>query len=847
MSQSKTDASKLRKYLSQQKRRALAGPPQTHTSSVLQSLLVDGKDNQNKKKNDRHRGSVGSFSSVNDDRKHSSVKRKIHTGDHNGYIVNLKKACREKDRRDIMARKETNKKTKSTIPASGCKNGGLRSNSGMWNKVQLIGSQKNIKSSSSSSSSSGLLDHLDVKSNKTALIQKNRQSLKNAILKNSSTDEKSIKPLGKVGSKKRPRSEVLTPPNSEDSVVNDNVYNDIQSIGSQKIHNAYEENNTQTRSTHSGKASDHTTINDNNNVNPVIKSSSEMKSIFTSSFLSNKRSISKGRIRSVNRFLQTKSIQHQNNEFSQERNEPSSSSDKQAETEPSLSQPLQCLESHNKPIDLSCHKDHQSSNTSALSSNVNNSLKDNDTELCLQLPCFNRSNDNKNSISPSSKLPTSNSTNADLKPNHKKKYRKPNNDNFVKLNLRNKAGSCRGARNLNQHNRQKRWKAKMRELKNDNYQKSGQQKSQNNDEKDEGHLLQHKNVRRIRSINDAIDPIDDYLDGTFHGNSIKGKQDKSTSQMISKKTTKTDTSSHPLCSRHNRQCLLLVVKKNTKGNKGRKFYVCSMPKGEQCDFFQWEDDTVEATQKELLEASSYSGFVARQVSAYHKRFSSLTVPELRVFAKQKKLNSSGQKKSLLARLSVWVRDEICKKVQFDCDKRFDLSLNNVDAQSSESINDGEESNDDENDDDHDDDDDDHDDASDVLEICRENDDDDHSASSGELEICNSLEGRNSTAIMESDEKINDNTSVHAKSKLHEALFDLFGYTFFRDGQEWAIKRCLEKKRSLLVAPTGMGKSLCYALPAALMDGICIVVSPLIALIEVSESSNPLLTNRVEKD
>jgi superfamily II DNA helicase RecQ len=68
--------------------------------------------------------------------------------------------------------------------------------------------------------------------------------------------------------------------------------------------------------------------------------------------------------------------------------------------------------------------------------------------------------------------------------------------------------------------------------------------------------------------------------------------------------------------------------------------------------------------------------------------------------------------------------------------------------------------------------------------------------------------------------------------LKATLQSLFGFSSFRHGQEWAIRRCLENERTLLVAPTGFGKSLCYAIPAAMKDGVCIVVSPLLSLIQV---------------
>ena len=57
----------------------------------------------------------------------------------------------------------------------------------------------------------------------------------------------------------------------------------------------------------------------------------------------------------------------------------------------------------------------------------------------------------------------------------------------------------------------------------------------------------------------------------------------------------------------------------------------------------------------------------------------------------------------------------------------------------------------------------------------------------------------------------------------------FGHDVFREGQEPVIRALLEGRSALAVFPTGGGKSLCYQLPALLLDGLTLVVSPLIAL------------------
>src|SRR5215472_10456041 len=67
--------------------------------------------------------------------------------------------------------------------------------------------------------------------------------------------------------------------------------------------------------------------------------------------------------------------------------------------------------------------------------------------------------------------------------------------------------------------------------------------------------------------------------------------------------------------------------------------------------------------------------------------------------------------------------------------------------------------------------------------------------------------------------------------LNEALRTHFGYERFQPGQEEVIRRVLDGKDTLAILATGAGKSLCYQLPALLLPGTTIVVSPLIALMK----------------
>ena len=65
--------------------------------------------------------------------------------------------------------------------------------------------------------------------------------------------------------------------------------------------------------------------------------------------------------------------------------------------------------------------------------------------------------------------------------------------------------------------------------------------------------------------------------------------------------------------------------------------------------------------------------------------------------------------------------------------------------------------------------------------------------------------------------------------LEQLLLDRFGFPGFRAGQREIIEHVVEGRDALVVMPTGAGKSLTYQLPATMLEGTCVVISPLIAL------------------
>ena len=92
-----------------------------------------------------------------------------------------------------------------------------------------------------------------------------------------------------------------------------------------------------------------------------------------------------------------------------------------------------------------------------------------------------------------------------------------------------------------------------------------------------------------------------------------------------------------------------------------------------------------------------------------------------------------------------------------------------------------------------------------------------------------LTEKKNTAKKTVSKKVKEN--LNGNHNIHVALQHHFGFEQFKEAQEEAINSLLAGKDTFVIMPTGGGKSLCYQLPAMMLEGCAIIVSPLIALMK----------------
>lgn len=386
----------------------------------------------------------------------------------------------------------------------------------------------------------------------------------------------------------------------------------------------------------------------------------------------------------------------------------------------------------------------------------------------------------------------------------------------------------------------------------------------------------------------------------------------------------------PKCAHHQQPSRLLRVKKSGP-NKGRRFYTCSFPRGEECGFFMWVEDNPVLVAAEIGApdvSDAWGGgagdweaeeWAERQLEGWKGRFNKMTIPELKEEAKRRGLSLGGTKPVLVARLLEGLQEAVTgpppkhaakateeeeveeegdddEEEDEECDSDDgDLELDIIeeamvaqhestiaelvvdpdgkpqaDAESSSSSSDEDEM-DEENaeegaaaaaapppppqrkrrrvqSDSSSSEEEEEEDSSSGMD---DDDDEDNSETEDTLATTTS-KGKKATKAAAGKQKNKKQKAAPASApkprglaslptlasgeeltedKAREALQGIFGYDDFRPGQFWAVQRALAGERSLLMLPTGAGKSLCYQMAAAFAPpgSLVVVVSPLISL------------------
>jgi len=337
----------------------------------------------------------------------------------------------------------------------------------------------------------------------------------------------------------------------------------------------------------------------------------------------------------------------------------------------------------------------------------------------------------------------------------------------------------------------------------------------------------------------------------------------------------------PCCPGHQFPAKLLVVKK-TGANKNRRFYGCAFGAEQRCKFFLWAEDNPALVALALAATDdivgSEGGEAAERLKAYCARLDTLNMSELKDEARrfqqrrvlggggvgEEKMTLSGSREKLVSRIrreAAMVLGVVTSSSATDTafsagndDQQEENEEMNAKTKAKAKVKAKTSSRGKER----------------VVSTTRSrpvvmNDDDDDNDVDVELEVLDdvaSAAGQESSEEEEEEEdeeegedaSSSDDSSSAPTSRnrkrlrrststsnstnptvetdpILKLLRGTFGHASLRSGQRWAMERCIAGQSSLLVMPTGSGKSLCYMLPAAALPGLTLVVCPLISLMQ----------------
>jgi ATP-dependent DNA helicase Q4 len=352
--------------------------------------------------------------------------------------------------------------------------------------------------------------------------------------------------------------------------------------------------------------------------------------------------------------------------------------------------------------------------------------------------------------------------------------KKPSNqisENYVRIDLR------------------KRWRGKKK-LGSGKYRahKEFMRKRATNDEnKDE-------DTKPSRHLNSGRDIIDNLLELSEKTQKTQGDDDSDNDNNV------------PKCPGHGYPCIVKTVKKSGK-NKGRKFYVCPLDRKQQCRCFFWVDDSVEIAMQEFNGSDSKEEQLAKRIASEKRKLLQLTVKELKIRLSRRNLSCQGKKEDLVNRLAVSISEVMPMATSASFTTNVITNKTTEEPNSVDSASSGDEYGDDSDVD-----------SDDSLEF---------------IDMVSPPPLSNSSVTVKNNNNDNNFNARKNESfdrrKLHTLLEEKYGFKAYRKGQLWGIERTLKGQSSLVVLPTGGGKSLIYQIAAMMAGGLTLVVSPLLSL------------------